>query len=301
MKVDPMLCLLRPTLPEGDEWEYEIKWDGYRALGEKTAAGKSRFLSRNLKPLTALAPDAAAELPDLPCRSATLDGEIVAFVDGKPSFQALQSAKSRKPDIRFVAFDLLELDGKDLRKLPLEKRRHQLSKLLRGQHDHVLFSRSLSADPDTLMEQAQETGLEGIVAKRLTSRYEDGERTGAWTKWKAERSGIFVAAGIVPNGRDFEELIVGVRDKEGLRFCGRVRAGFVPKTRRQLMEKLSPLKTAACPFYNLPEPKGSRWSNGLTKDEMAKCRWFKPKVKVDIAYVEWTDAGHLRHSRYFTD
>ncbi len=297
MKVEPMLCLLRPTLPEGDEWEYEIKWDGFRALGE-IAAGKSRFLSRNLKPLTSLAPDAAAELPELPCRSATLDGEIVAFVDGKPSFQALQGAKSRRPDIRFVAFDLLELDGKDLRKQPLEKRRLQLGKLLRDQHDHILFSRSLSADPETLMEQAQETGLEGIIAKRRTSRYEDGERTGAWTKWKAERTGTFVAAGIIPNGRDFEELIVGERDKQGLRMCARVRAGFVAKTRREVMEKLAPLKSTDCPFYNLPEPKGSRWGGGLTADEMGKCRWFKPRTKVELAFLEWTDSRSLRHPRF---
>ena len=295
--IDPMACKLVAHLPAGDEWLYELKWDGYRAIGRKAGA-TAELSSRRQKSFAQTFPEVQAALASLRCKSAVVDGEVVAVnAEGRPSFQALQKTKNRTAEIRFYVFDLLELDGKDLRMQPLTRRRRALEKIL-PPPGVVRLSPELPADPAALMDQAAAQGFEGIVAKKRASIYEEGERSGSWVKWKAERSETFLIGGYVPNGRSFSELVIGKRAGKRLRYVARVKAGFVPATRQRVMEAIAGRRTDVCPFFNLPEPKAARWGQGLTAEEMEKCRWVKPTVKVDVAFVEWTEAMHLRHSRF---
>jgi bifunctional non-homologous end joining protein LigD len=146
------------------------------------------------------------------------------------------------------------------------------------------------------MEGARRLGFEGIIAKRKDSPYEEGDRSGAWQKWKAEQRGTFIVGGYGPSTGGFDELVIGQKERGGLRFVARCKNGFVPATRARIMDAIRGLSISNCPFFNLPEPKAARWGQGLTKEEMAKCRWVKSDVKVEVAFVEWTEGEKLRHS-----
>jgi DNA ligase D-like protein (predicted ligase) len=293
-----MLCKLVPELPEGPEWEYEIKWDGYRMIGEKSPRG-ARLTSRNDKILTRSFPGVAEGLAELKCTSATVDGEVVALnEEGRPDFQLLQSHRSKTPELRFMLFDLLTLNGQDLTEFPLEARRQALQKILPKSSDVIGFSRELHGSVASLMQQARELGLEGIVAKARDSHYEAGERSGMWLKWKAERKDEFIVGGYVPNGRSFDELIIGQRSGRKLKYVSSVRAGFTPLQKARVMDSIRHLVTPACPFGDLPETGPSRWGRSLDEEKMLECRWVKPRTKVEIAFVEWTAGHKLRHSRF---
>lgn len=193
----------------------------------------------------------------------------------------------------------LPLDGKDCRRLMLTQRRALLAKMLPA--DGIIrLSPELPSQPAALMEQARAAGLEGIIAKKRDSFYEEGERSGSWVKWKAEQSETFIIGGYVPNGSTFDELIIGQPEGNRLRYVARVKAGFVPATRRAVMDAVKGQRIEQCPFYNLPEPKSARWGKGLTADETRKCRWVAATVKVRVGFVEWTEAKHLRHSRFLS-
>jgi bifunctional non-homologous end joining protein LigD len=121
---------------------------------------------------------------------------------------------------------------------------------------------------------------------------------GDWQKWKAEQRGTFIVGGYVPGACGFDELVIGTKERAGMRFVARLKNGFVPATRAKVMDMIPGLTVPNCPFYNLPEPEAARWGQGLTAAERAKSRWVKPRVKVDVAFVEWTDGQKLRHSRF---
>jgi DNA ligase D-like protein (predicted ligase) len=299
--MQPMLCSLVAELPEGPEWSYEVKWDGYRAIGEKRP-GSLRLRSRNDKSLTRSFPKVAEGLAELRCTSATIDGEIVALNDeGRPDFQLLQAHRSKALELRFMIFDILELDGADMTEFPLDARRAALKKIL-PRHSHVLgFSQELHGSSLALMSQAQAAGIEGIVAKSRDSQYEPGERSGMWVKWKAEQKDAFVIGGYIPAGRSFEELLVGCRRGRNLEYVSSVRVGFTPLMKGKVMDAIRPLASDVCPFSNLPETGPSRWGRSLDEEKMLECRWVKPVKKVQIAFVEWTEGGKLRHSRFIRD
>jgi bifunctional non-homologous end joining protein LigD len=142
-------------------------------------------------------------------------------------------------------------------------------------------------------------GLEGVVAKRLDSRYEPGMRSGAWVKVKFQPSQDFVIGGFLPDGDRVESLIIGVYDgNRQLIATGNVRAGLTPPLRRQLRALLEPLKTLRCPFVNLPNARKSHWYEGITAEDMDKITWLKPRVVAEFAFTEWTAEGLLRHARY---
>jgi bifunctional non-homologous end joining protein LigD len=294
----PMLCLQVASLPEGPDWLYEIKWDGYRAIGAKS--GRSAHLySRNGRSFDR---DFAQLLPDLArlrCRSAVVDGEVVAWDEGgKPSFQLLQK-RSQSRRLNLVLFDLLFLNGRDLRDKPLTMRRAALQKIIpRGHSDTVVLSRELQGAGDQLLEQARKLNLEGIVAKKRDSRYECNERSGAWVKRRAGLSDTFLVGGYVPGSHGFDELILGARKGRALHFVARLRAGFVPATKAKIMAALKPHVQEACPFANLPESGKARWGQALDAEAMKKCRWVKPAAKVEVAFVEWTEGGKLRHPKF---
>jgi bifunctional non-homologous end joining protein LigD len=286
-----MLCLLVQTLPVGAEWLYEIKWDGYRGVASKSGSAVS-LTSRNRKPLPF--PEVAQAVSSLKCKSAVIDGEVIALdASGQPSFSLLQNHRSKERQLRFMAFDLLELNGADLKPMPLEKRRQRLAKLVEGA-DGIALSPELAAAPSELMKQAQRMKLEGIVAKRRDSKYEPAERTGAWCKWKADQEEVFVIGGYTKG----QEMLVGKKEKQGLRYVAKIKAGFVPRTRREVMGRITPLKQQACPFFNLPETGKGRFGESLTAAKMEECTWVKPVVKVRVGFVEWTEAKHLRHSKF---
>lgn len=289
-----MLCLLVPALPEGEAWRYEIKWDGYRALAV-VEGGKVHLISRNAKPLPF--PEVAAAALLLRCKRAVVDGEIIALdAQGQPSFSLLQNHRSKARTLRFMLFDLLELNGTDWRRRPLHERREKLHSLMPAAGEVLGFSRDLEGDADALMRGAKAAGLEGIVAKRRDSRYEPGERSGAWSKWKAELAEVFTVGGHMPGG----EIVIGKPAGKGLRYVARLKAGFVPRTKKELLAKLSPLKSESCPFSNLPETGKARWGESMTQEKMDVCQWVKPSVKIRVAFVEWTESKHLRHSRFLS-
>ena len=284
-------------LPEGDEWIYEVKFDGYRALLLK-AGDRVEIRSRHDKDLTRAYPAVAAAGQRLRADSAALDGELVAIdASGRPSFQALQHRSAHpRHVIVYYAFDLLHLDGKDLTGEPLEARRARLTPLVKG--SGLLLSEILIGAVPDIVHAVGSLGLEGILAKRRHSRYLPGERSTAWQKLKLDRQQEFVVGGYRPGPHGVDALLVGYYEKRVLRFAGKVRAGFTPHLRRQVFARLQPLHAERCPFVDLPSSKTSHWGGGVTAEQMAEMQWVRPHLVAQIRFVEWTADGHLRHAAY---
>jgi len=135
-------------------------------------------------------------------------------------------------------------------------------------------------------------------SKRKDSFYEAGQRTGSWVKYRLNRGQELVIGGYIPGPRGVDSIIVGYYKGDDLIYVARVRAGFVPATRRQVFERLRSLNVPQCPFANLPEAVPSRWGEGLTADDTAKCIWVRPHVVAQIEFLEWTESDHLRHSKF---
>lgn len=295
--VEPMQCKPVTELLEGEDWTFEIKFDGYRCVVLKVGS-KVTLFSRNEKKLNDRFPTLAAALAELPGEFA-VDGEIVALDEtGRPSFQLLQNSGSARPAIYFYTFDLLHRDGEDLQRSPIERRRQMLGELLVNPTDPLRLSPLLQAPAGEILEAVQKLGLEGVVGKRRGSIYEPGERSGAWIKRRTNREQEFVIGGYVPGARGFDALIVGVYEKKQLIYVAKVKDGFVPRTRDEMFPALKKLLIDDCPFTNLPETKASRWGEALTAEKMKDCRWVKPRLVCQVAFVEWTDGGNLRHCTF---
>ncbi len=294
--IECMECLGVAALPEGREWSYEIKLDGYRL--EAVKAGKTVTLySRRgnvLNKKFGYIADALAKLPAL----SVLDGELIALGDGDRSdFNLLQNFRSAATRIHYYAFDILTLKGQSLIDVPLNKRRAILADIL-SVNDHVSLSIVHPGPLRDILKFAKEQALEGIVAKRTDSRYEPGQRSGLWCKHRLNEGQEFVVGGYTPGSLGFDALIIGVYRGKDLMFAGRVRAGFVPATRREVFAQIKDLQIAACPFANLPEKNPGRWGQGLTAEKMKDCVWLKPKTVVRIDFAEWTGAEKLRHTKF---
>jgi bifunctional non-homologous end joining protein LigD len=136
------------------------------------------------------------------------------------------------------------------------------------------------------------------VTKRRDSRYEPGERSGAWQKMRINRGQEFVIGGYTIGGATFDAVVFGYYDGDQLIYAVRTRNGFTPKLRFELLKRFKPLEITDCPFANLPEKKSGRWGAGLTADKMRDCRWLRPTLVGKFEFVEWTPDGHLRHSRF---
>jgi len=187
--IEPMLLLRADKLPEGDGWLYEVKFDGYRALAIK-GGGQVRLRSRNDRDFTKRYPRVVAALRELPDET-VIDGEVVALdASGKPVFSRLQNGGTY---VHFYVFDLLMLGGKDVTGEPLSTRRHVLEhKVLPRLREPVRCSPVLEASLSDLIQTIRAQGLEGLVAKRANSRYEPGQRSGAWMKMRVNRSQEFI-------------------------------------------------------------------------------------------------------------
>jgi DNA ligase D-like protein (predicted ligase) len=245
--IEPMLSVAVTKLPEGPSWTYELKFDGYRALGVK-ANGQVRLLSRNGKDLTKRFTSIAHALEALPDETA-IDGEIVAYgADGRPSFNVLQNHREAGPELHLYAFDLLTLRGRDLTREPLEVRR----KILRAEvmpllPDSIRYSETLEATPAELIEAVREQGFEGIVAKRRDSMYKPGQRSAAWQKMRVLQRRDFVIGGYTPAGRNFDAILIGDYEGRALQYVAKVHGGFTPAPRAAVFKRFHRLETKTCP------------------------------------------------------
>jgi DNA ligase D-like protein (predicted ligase) len=296
--IKPMLAKLVDRLPVGSDWLYELKLDGYRTLVLKER-GIVTLFSRRGNNLSGVFPAIAAAFPFL-SDDAIVDGELVVLDnDGRPSFSALQHSRFTPDALHFYAFDLLAFQGRDLRKLPLLERRNLLEAYaLKGMRDPVRLSAVFNTSADKLVAAAKNAGLEGVIAKRADSRYESGERSGAWVKYKTNKGQELVIGGYKPGTNGFEYLLVGYYEGSDLIFIAKIRNGFTPALRAEVAQRFARLRTTECPFANLPEPASARRGEAITADVMKKIQWLRPKLVAHIEFTEWTTGNHLRHSRF---
>ena len=296
--VEPMLLLRTDRLPEGSQWLYELKFDGYRAQAIKSR-GVVQLRSRNHNDFNSSYPMIVKGLAPLPDET-VIDGEVVALDEnGKPSFNTLQNYGSAGASLHYFIFDLLMLEGQDLTAEPLVNRRKLLERqILPKMNDPIRYSPILEGSLADLIQSVKAQGLEGLVAKRRDSRYEPGQRSGAWQKMRINQGQEFVIGGYTIGGATFDALVFGYYDGGKLMYVGRTRNGFTPKLRAELLKKFKGLETTECPFANLPEKKAGRWGAGLTAAKIDECRWLKPKLVAQFDFVEWTADAHLRHSRF---
>jgi bifunctional non-homologous end joining protein LigD len=302
---EPMLARAGDLPPRPEEWAFEIKWDGVRALAF-SAPGRLRLAARSGTDITARYPELARMNRALSMHEAVLDGEVVAFDDdGRPDFGLLQSRIHLTGDARvrraaadrpvtYIAFDLVWLDGHAWTAEPYEARRAALRELLadgpRWQvPDHVVGAGA------GLLAASRERGLEGIVAKRLGSAYEPGRRSPCWVKVKNKHRQELVVGGWVPgDGRRRDRigaLLVGVREDGALRYAGRVGTGFTEAELDRLRELLLPLEQDACPFAA-----GAVRARGAGIPRTAV--FARPELVAEVEFVEWTKDGILRAPSY---
>jgi bifunctional non-homologous end joining protein LigD len=281
----PMLATLTEQLPHGEGWEFEPKWDGYRALGY-VRGGEARLVSRNGNDLTERFASVAKELVQaLRTPDAVVDGEVVALdAGGKASFSAMQQGSAH---LVYEVFDVLEADGEPLVDLPLTERRERLAKLL-ARNPVVQLSGSFQ-DGDALYEAAKEQGLEGVMAKRSSSRYQEGKRNRDWLKIKTHGRQEFVICGYTKGqGRrsgSFGALVMGVHRGKEWEWVGNVGTGFDERAIEELLAKLEPLRRDESPFSIVPK---------MPKVKKGDVVWVEPRLVAEVEFAEWTHDGHLR-------
>jgi DNA ligase D-like protein (predicted ligase) len=296
--VQPMLLLRSEQLPDDPtRWSYQLKLDGYRAIAFKTR-GTVHLRSRNNNDFNDRYPIVVRGLSKMP-NETVIDGEVVALDEnGRPSFNALQNFIPGTPIVYYV-FDVMMLEGRDVTGETLDRRQAILEqRVLPSLVEPVRYAGELNAGLRDLIHSVKTQGLEGLVAKRRTSRYEPGVRSGSWMKMRVNRGQEFVIAGYTLGTKTFDAVIIGYYEGDRLIYAARTRNGFTPATRNQLFKRFARLEIAECPFANLPEARSGRWGQGLTRAKMVECRWLKPVLVGQFEFVEWTPDNHLRHSRF---
>jgi bifunctional non-homologous end joining protein LigD len=291
-RYSPMLATLAKDVPPGDEWLFEVKWDGYRAIAD-VHGGEVTLTSRKGNDLTgrfesvAKAIERAVKTPDC-----VLDGEVCALdEEGRATFSAMQQGKSGTRYV-FVAFDVLEVEGEPLVDRPLTERQERLATLIDRRNRTVQLSDPFDDGP-ALFKAAQEQQFEGIVAKKRDSRYFPGKRSREWLKIKTHGKQEFVIAGYTRgqgrrSGR-FGSLILGYRQGDELVYAGNVGTGFTDQEIDRLLSKLKPLERKAPPFREVPK---------MPKVRKNAIVWVEPELVAEIEFVEWTHDGRLRAPSY---
>ena len=288
----PMLATPAEDVPRGAGWLFEVKWDGYRAVAQ-VVGGEATLTSRNGNDLTARFSNVAKEVAKaVKTPDAVLDGEVCALDDsGRSSFSAMQQGKAGTPLVYYV-FDVLEIDGEPLVDLPLVERRKRLEQLLDRRNRCVRLSETFD-DGGALLTAAEEQGLEGILAKRLDSRYIEGKRTRDWLKVKTHGEQEFVIAGYTKGtGRrasSFGSLVLGYYRGGELVYAGNVGTGFNAKEIDKLLDKLRPLRRSTAQFSEVPKMPKVRKSDVI---------WVEPKLVCEVEFAEWTHDGRLRAPSY---
>ncbi len=289
--IEPQLATLVDQVPRGEEWIHEIKYDGYRVLCE-VRDGEARIITRRGKDWTDRFTTVAREAAKLPLGEAILDGEVVVLEpDGRTSFQALQNALSgnRQEDIVFFAFDLLYLDGYDLRRAPLLTRKGALGEILAGRQGGIRLSDHVPGSGEDFYGQACRFGLEGIVSKRGDLAYHSG-RSKDWLKVKCLQRQEFVIVGFTNPEKSrvgLGALLLGVYEGKDLVFAGKVGTGFDDRTLRELRARLDKLEIDKPAFKNAPRGAEARRSH-----------WVSPKLVAEVAFTEWTHENILRHPAF---
>ena len=259
--IEPMECLAVSKLHDGPQWLYEVKLDGYRALGIKPN-GSVRLLSRRNNSFNRQYPlivEALAELPE----DTVVDGEVVALdASGFPNFNLLKNYRTEASRIHFFVFDLLVYQGRDLTRLPLIERQEIMRSVLKFGSGRVRITDYLEASATDMLHAVRQQGLEGIIGKRKDSIYEIGKRSGSWIKYRVNLGQELVIRGYIPGSHGLDSIVVGYYRGNDLIYVARVRNGFVPASRRQVFGRLRSLKVPDCPFVNLPEKHRSRWGEG---------------------------------------
>ncbi len=287
------LATLVEQPPSRDTWIHEIKLDGYRLVA-RIEKGRVRLITRNGKDWTHRFPETARRLEKLPVSSALVDGEIVAQEsNGATSFRKLQDALARQKgsgntaDLSYQLFDLLHLDGDDLRGHPLSERKQALEELLNNTPElgrGIRLSRHLEGNGKDILEQVCELGLEGIISKQKSASYQAG-RQKSWVKTKCTQQDEFIVGGFTrPSGarKGFGSLLLGAFERDHLIYVGRVGSGFSTLQLQQLHRLLKESAVEQCPFTtDVPETKG--------------VTWVKPDLVVDVEFTERTGSGALRH------
>ena len=298
-----MLATRGDHVPAGDGWTHEVKWDGMRVLVEVRHSGV-RAWSRNENDVTVSFPELQA-LADAGLPEVVLDGEVVALGEGVPSFGALadrmhvrdaaraQRLSERNP-VTLITFDLLALGGEELLDRPLSERRARLEELgladpSTGPGPSVAVPPSY-ADGAVLLDAAERQGLEGIVSKRLSSRYHPGRRSRDWLKFPIRPTASYVVGGFrweTGSEHRLGAVLVGEPTPDGLRFRGRVGSGIAGRAGVVLAELLAPMRTTASPF-----------SAELPRLDRQGTVWVEPRVVVDVQYLAFTTDGRLRQPAY---
>jgi bifunctional non-homologous end joining protein LigD len=301
--LQPMLARSEPHLPPDSEpWALEMKWDGVRALAY-CEGGRVRLISRTGEDITAAYPELRGLATAVGRRDALLDGEVVAMGDsGWPDFEVLQNRMHVRDaslaqrlvaeyPVTYLAFDLLHLDGRPLLSLPYTQRRELLESLaLNGPWWQT--PPSFIGEPGADVQKVSlQHGLEGVVAKRLDSRYDPGKRPGTWRKVKNILRQEVVIGGWRPGkgnrSGQIGSLLVGVQEDGGLVYAGHVGTGFTDRVLRQLTAQLAPLRRATSPF-----------AAPLPADHARDAVWAEPVLVADVRFTGWTRAGRMRAPSY---
>jgi bifunctional non-homologous end joining protein LigD len=272
---------------DNEDWLFEIKFDGYRAIAE-VDKGEVKLYSRNGLGFEAAYPEVYNALKQLKLK-AIFDGEIVAMdSDNRSSFKLMQKAgKDPNIGLYYYIFDLLSLEGKDMQSLPLLERKAQISTLIKG-NDILRYSDHVLADGKDFFQLVIEHDLEGMIAKRIESIYHQGIRSRDWLKIKHQHNQEAIIVGFTPpqGGRKFfGALVLAVYDKKELMYVGNVGTGFDEQTLKDLHTLMLSLKTDNSPF-----------SHKIPGD--AHITWIKPQLVANIRFTEWTSDGAMRHPVY---
>ena len=279
-------------------WLFEPKLDGFRALAF-LRDGDVRLISRTGKDMTRNFPSIVEDLSALPHREMVLDGEIVALGDdglpdflllqsssGAPKIPGVESAAASGARIAFYPFDLLYLDGRDLRPAQLRQRKHAL-RLAAPPSERVRLVEYVEGEGEAFFRAAEQLGLEGIVAKRRESRYAAGERSRDWLKIKRTLSQEFVIAGYTKGegerAESFGAVVLGYYENGALVYAGRAGSGFTRQTLQSTLAALEPLRSPACPFAAVPEDLDS-----------VQVTWVRPERAAQVRFFQWTADGVLR-------
>ena len=285
---EPELATLVDEIPTGDGWLFEMKYDGYRALAA-VAGDQVRIYTRNANDWTVQFHSMVAPLSRLTKGSALVDGEIVAFKDGRTDFSTLKDALSSGAPLSYFAFDLLEEDGEDLRKRPLTERKERLKALIAAGKagPAVHYSEHVVGNGEAVFEAMAAAGYEGMVAKLGRSLYR-GERTRDWLKIKANHRQEFVIGGWRPSDKKstFASLLLGTFEDGKLIYRGRVGTGFDVEGSEELQAKMDKLARKTSPFDNAP------------RDIARLAKWIEPELVGEIVYAEVTPEGYLRHPAF---
>jgi bifunctional non-homologous end joining protein LigD len=287
----PMLATALDEPFDDPNWLYELKWDGYRALATIDRDGGASLISRNGKDFTDKFPEFASLAEAFSERPVIVDGEIVVLdEDGRPSFQKLQERLDRfgrtspaNYHVTFIVFDLLYGNGRDLRKEPLDKRKAALQSILTGEGP-VMYSKHVVGEGKRLFELARARGLEGVIAKRRDTAYQE-RRSRDWLKIKTQMRQECVIGGWTEargSRKHFGALLMGVYEGDRLVYVGSAGTGFDEKKLRAIAAQLKPLERKTPPFGEPPKTE-------------ARAHWVRPELVAEIGFTEWTREGVMRH------